>query len=508
MRARNGNLSHQGGRTSDTLDFTFLENLNGPYGPGYGVDYINAGGSDRVIGTRFDDSFTLSSGSETIDGRGGNDTVNYRLSTAAVKVDLNVTLQTGAGYAAGDRLTNIENVTGSNYGDKLIGNAAANVLQGLAGDDFISGGGGDDTLKGGDGDDRLLGGSGSNSIEGGNGIDTVDYSASAFAVAVGGETGTTHELLNLNFNGNVLDIDFENGLILHDTLSDIENVAGSRFNDMLAGDAGTNVLSGGAGDDAIFGKGGSDIEKGGEGNDWLGTYYIELAPGVGFLGDDSGDDQLFGEAGDDTLFGGTGFDVMNGGDGIDTVDYSWAPDPVVVNLFAGQDGTASQGGGSATSWSNGDTYVSIERVIGSSFGDLIFGSNNGDFIDGGSENDTLFGVGGGDTLIGGAGVDQIEGGDGNDTMTGGTEADTFIFRSLGSSLFQSPRPGDGHDTILDFEIGVDRLGFVGAELADLAIEQVGAGTRITYADGEASITLQNVSADELRQHIQTDLLFG
>ena len=34
-----------------------------------------------------------------------------------------------------DTLTNIENLTGSNFNDTLTGNAAANILSGLAGND-------------------------------------------------------------------------------------------------------------------------------------------------------------------------------------------------------------------------------------------------------------------------------------------------------------------------------------------------------------------------------------
>ncbi|MBE9193133.1 hypothetical protein IQ230_22825 [Gloeocapsopsis crepidinum LEGE 06123] len=55
-----------------------------------------------------------------------------------------------------DTLTGIENVTGSRFADKLIGNGAANVLQGNAGNDTLIGGFGNDTLIGGSGYDRFV----------------------------------------------------------------------------------------------------------------------------------------------------------------------------------------------------------------------------------------------------------------------------------------------------------------------------------------------------------------
>jgi Ca2+-binding RTX toxin-like protein len=52
-----------------------------------------------------------------------------------------------------------------------------------------------------------------------------------------------------------------------DTLSGIEQVQGSGFNDTLTGDANANTLWGYAGDDVLTGGGGGDALKGGAGND-------------------------------------------------------------------------------------------------------------------------------------------------------------------------------------------------------------------------------------------------
>lgn len=62
-----------------------------------------------------------------------------------------------------------------------------------------------------------------------------------------------------------------------------------------------------------------------------------------------------------------------------------------------------------------------------------FGASGDDSIDGGAGNDTIRGNDGDDTLIGGTG---------NDSLTGGDDDDTFVFN-----------PGDGVDTITDFNAG-------------------------------------------------------
>jgi Ca2+-binding RTX toxin-like protein len=219
---------------------------------------------------------------------------------------------------------------------------------------------------------------------------------------------------------------------------------------------------------------------------------------VAFINDDFGDDQLFGETGDDTLNGSMGADRMDGGADTDTVDYTWSPSAVAVNLATGT------GSGLSDSWAAGDTYVSIEHVIGSQYGDFILGSTNNDVIDGGHDDDTLFGNSGNDTLDGGEGDDTIEGSDDDDIMTGGAGEDTFVFRAPPSAFILSPEAGDGHDTITDFKVGEDRLVF-DVDGGWINLVRDGANTVISYADGSASVTLVNVNLTEL--HYSDAIIF-
>src|SRR5581483_5895339 len=193
------------------------------------------------------------------------------------------------------------------------------------------GGGGDDTLIGNDGDDTLIGGSGADVLLGGNGNDTVSYAGST--------SGLIANLLTRSGVG---------GDAQGDTYTSIENVVGSEGNDLLMGDASANRLDGG---------GGNDVVSAG-----------------------AGDDTLVGGAGDDTLFGGTGADVLQGATGTDTATYAGSSAAVLVNLY-----TQSGSGGDA----NGDTLISVERVVGSDGNDLLMGDDAANWLSGGLGTDVV-----------------------------------------------------------------------------------------------------------------------
>ncbi len=117
-----------------------------------------------------------------------------------------------------------------------------------------------------------------------------------------------------------------------DILASIENVTGSRDDDVITGDGVPNVLKGGGGDDDLNGGAGNDKLYGGEGGDTLGardTNNDGTVDGVSEAGNDMlmggpGNDKLYGGDDDDTLNGGVGDDDLYGGDDADT--FVFTPD--------------------------------------------------------------------------------------------------------------------------------------------------------------------------------------
>ncbi len=173
----------------------------------------------------------------------------------------------------------------------------------------------------------------------------------------------------------------------------------------ITGTTAAETLKGGIGADKILG---------GDGNDGLYGY--------------GANDQLFGEAGNDTLNGGAGADKLDGGAGTDTASYAGAKAGVTASLANSAINTGD---------ALGDTYISVERLTGSSYADKLYGNSAANLLTGGAGNDILSGDAGNDTIYGGLGADDL---------TGGTGSDTFVFKTLSDSTVAVA----GRDTIFDF----------------------------------------------------------
>ena len=103
-------------------------------------------------------------------------------------------------------------------------------------------------------------------------------------------------------------------------------------------------------------------------------------------------------------------------------------------------------------------YIGDDWLWGGSGDDRLYGGDGAhtDRLFGEDGSDTLFGGDGIDFLNGGAGNDKLYGGTGTDELTGGTGADMFVWARLDANanlLHLDPAV----DTILDFEIGVDKI---------------------------------------------------
>ncbi|MDP9490627.1 MAG: hypothetical protein M3P42_00245 [Actinomycetota bacterium] len=256
----------------------------------------------------------------------------------------------------------------------IIGTEGNDVLTGTDDDDVIVGLGGDDIINGGPegfATDALCGGEGNDVLNAGNGLiagmsgdggdDRLEPGDVVFAIAVYLDSPTP------------ISVDLATGTATGlgtDTVVGIDNVIGSQFDDVLAGNLRVNFLDG---------RGGND--------------------------------RLTGLAGRDVLDGDLGNDVLDGGAGTDFALFG-APRGVRVDL----------GRGTATGWGT-DRLVSIESAEGSRFADVLRGSNGVNLLEGSGGNDAVTGLGGNDNLSGDTGNDRLAGGSGADRLDGGAGRD-------------------------------------------------------------------------------------
>jgi Ca2+-binding RTX toxin-like protein/uncharacterized protein YkwD len=509
-------------------DFGLASIITGTAGP----DTINATKSapGQPFATDGKETIYGLAGNDTIDGRGGSDvidggadddkmvggagvdTVTYESAAAGVTVSLAVVTQQDTKGAGKDTISQFENLTGSDFDDKLTGTAGANVIDAGKGNDFI------------------VGGLGSDTIEGGDGVDTVSFAgiAGAVTLTLTAGSGTAN---------------YKNGMTPEsDSVSNVENIVGGSGADLLTGDTGDNVIEGVGGIDKLDGGGntiagdtlsyassttavsanlGAAVIVGGVNNGWQSTggdlikNFENLRGGAGAdkLTGDGNANKLEGNAGNDTIDGGAGIDEVFGGDGNDilvgglgadkydggagnnTVTFAGVTTYTYIDLQAGKGFNGAE--------SNGDTYTNIQNVIGGNAGGLLNGNDEINILTGGNGNDlivgnpsgvgsvgdTLNGGGGDDTIIAFAG-DKLDGGLGNDTLS--ARLTTFA-NSTVNLLTNQFTNGTAKSTIKGFEnvrgdqatnvftgnAGINRL--VGEDGNDVI--EGGAGADVLDGDG-------------------------
>jgi Ca2+-binding RTX toxin-like protein len=294
----------------------------------------------------------------------------------------------------------------------------------------IGGTTGADTQTGGSGNDTLVSSAGNDSLNGGAGTDTVDFSQESAPVSV------------------ILYGNQSHGLSIGvDTLTAIENIVGSQFNDLVYGDLGANLIQGGLGQDTLDGAEGHDTLQGQDGGDLLNGL--------------AGNDSLDGGEGNDSLYGWADLDTLIGGNGDD-------------RLFGGAQADVLDGGDGADNLEGDDGNDTLTGAVGN---DTLRGWNDNDSMDGGDGDDALFGGAGADSMLGGLGADNLEGDDGNDTIAGGVGNDTLRGWNDNDSL----DGGDGDDLVVGWS-GNDSL--VGGLGNDQLFGDDGADTLVGGAGGD------------------------
>ncbi|MEM1385513.1 MAG: calcium-binding protein [Pseudomonadota bacterium] len=380
-----------------------------------------------------------------------------------------------------------ENIIGTEFDDRLIGNAEANVISGLGGTDSIFGGDGDDVLVANKGDDFVFGGNGSDMLvwNNGDGSDLLDGGAGQDQVQVNFNTDLVNddlqnkdvaefsvtdegvqfarvelndqavnglfqldirntEELETNFGGNddtarlIGAVAQEIDITLNgdaDTNGDIADATTGDTLDLSQVDEGVavdlDVNFAGVAAPGLSQQGqvqNFDVISGGEETFSVAANDFENVIGTEFQ------DRIFGNAeanvlegrgGDDIFHAFGGNDVYDGGEGVDTALFNQAIVGIEANLATGQ----------VVAGDDVNTLISIENLNGGGFDDRITGDDG---------SNVLNGLAGNDVIVGGAGD--------NDVMTGGTGEDSFVFANGDGN----GTPGNA-DQIEDFTVGDDQF---------------------------------------------------
>jgi Ca2+-binding RTX toxin-like protein len=308
--------------------------------------------SETIIGNEQDNVLDGRGGNDTIDGGLGNDTiiggpgintVSYLshdgLAPLPGEIDgIQLGQNGGDGFfvrsevvsgttttVETDVLRGIENVTGSNASEEIVGNELDNVLDGRGGNNEFRGLGGNDTLRAGSGDDHYFFTTVNGIVSNGNatisdtgGHDTIFIDANTLA----GARHVNNDLVLTLTTGATVTVLDQFGSHPVETL--VEGNTPLTLATSMTGGIGNGIISGTDGNDAMDGRGGDDWLYGNGGNDRM-------------LGGD-GNDHLFGGAGNDVLDGGTGDDVLNGGPGNDRLIGGAGNDVFVVAPVASSPG--------------------------------------------------------------------------------------------------------------------------------------------------------------------------
>ncbi|MBJ7448434.1 MAG: calcium-binding protein, partial [Brevundimonas sp.] len=221
-------------------------------------------GANTIIGGAGDDVLRGRGGDDQLTGGAGLDTADYTQATSAILVRLDSVITLNDGEGGRDFLTGIENITGSQYNDVIVGDAGANVLTGGLGSDVLLGGAGDDILMGGQiqanqvqgglGNDYYILDAPDTVIENaGEGIDTVESRVSTYTLAAHVE--------NLLYTGPASFSGWGNGLD--------NRITGGVANDYLRGMGGNDTIDGGLGTDTLYLRGlAADYTVTAEGAGW------------------------------------------------------------------------------------------------------------------------------------------------------------------------------------------------------------------------------------------------
>ncbi|KAB8312331.1 calcium-binding protein [Erwinia endophytica] len=306
-------------------------------------------------------------------------------------------------------------------------------------------------IKGGNGDDSIIAGRGDDIYDGGGGHNTIDYSQFNHGITVDFQASDSSTLESAGLKDTDSATVSGTDIKSQQVINNIQEVTGTRYDDVFITNASDHVFHGGDGNDTFIGYGGNNTFDGGSGNNTVdyrnvgGTTFdqVSLAKGLdvelngvkvdltnNVTGDngwvdangtegkdqlsnihtvygtsyndliicDDNDNIIYGVDGDDVVVSGYGNNTVDGGKGTTTVDYSKINGVVDVNLNTG---IANKDNG------NKDNLTNVSAIIGSDDGGTLTGKT-------GASN-TLIGTGGNTIFNLDGGTNTVFGGDGDNT---------------------------------------------------------------------------------------------
>jgi len=496
-----GNDTFVGGGKG-SVNYTTLTNFDAATGGLVMTGALSAAGNGTA--TLFDGTASWTQtyqGISEIVGTDGNDTlygssidqISGRFSLEGGKGD-DLLYDGGAGTTVASYNNSSNGVTISMAWDDASSQYQGNVVGGVgAGSDVTRGimsfvgSAFSDTFNGASGDESFQGGAGNDTIHAGDGFDTIAFwdAQGAVMVSLG--------------NGTVLNDGYGN----QDTISGVEQVFGSKYNDTILGDDTANWLSGQDGGDLLTGGGGADKF----------TY-------------DANTHSI--AANHDTITDfGNGLDTVNlwGADGYSynsavavgspadlTEALANAASVMAANAigfftFGGDGYLYVKGAGSGTKSFDG-TLICLEGVTSapsySGYGTLfavVAPTEGSDQLIGSSGNDTIAALDGDDTIYASAGTDTVDGGAGSDVLdfsavtssvTGGVDTGTASW-SGGTTTFS------GIETLVGGSGADDLTGGSGTEVlyGGQGVDRlVGGGGTNTLYGGEGNDYLVSGAGDD------------
>ncbi|OJX70395.1 hypothetical protein [Magnetospirillum sp. 64-120] len=353
------------------------------------AEIIGTDGNDTLYGSsidQMDGRFSLEGGKgddQLYDGGLGTTVASYENSSTGMTVTL-------SWDAANSQYQ------GNVAGGSGAGNDVTHGIMSFVGSAF------NDSFYGSDGNESFQGGAGYDTVSGGAGFDTIAFWNTQQSVMV--DLG----------NGTVLN----DGYGYQDVVSGIEQVFGSKYNDIIMGDANANWLSGQDGGDLLTGGAGADKFTYDANTNSIAANYDTITD----FGNGLDTVDLWGADGyayNASVAVGSPADLT---EALTSAYAAMAANSIGFFTFGGDGYLYVKGAGTGSKGFDG-TLICLQGVTTapsySGYGTLlatVVPTEGSDQLVGTSGNDTISALGGDDTIYYSGGADSLDGGSGSDTL--------------------------------------------------------------------------------------------